>query len=138
MENGHHECKRKSGLFNSVTPLKTVTGQYLVHAKLSKAERAFIARDLHVGDTQLVRPTVVQSAWLAVVNPTYAHLAIRKSENERSLIEEGLMPLTPSTVKALPAPFPSAEQKLAEAVAEIGITGALTALAVIERTVTAV
>lgn len=65
-------------LVNGVATLKTVTGSWLAHARLTKAERAFIARDLYVGDTLLIKPTVVQSAWLAVVNPTYAHWAIRR------------------------------------------------------------
>jgi hypothetical protein len=107
----------------------------LVHAKLSKAERAFLARDLYVGDVQLIKPTVTQSAWLAVVNPTYAHWAIRQSESERPLIEKGLVPLSPP-MKALPAPK-TAEAKLADVVAEIGVSAALTALAALDGHVAA-
>jgi hypothetical protein len=117
---------------NSVATLQTVTGSYLAHAKLTKAQRAFIAADLHSGATQLVHPTVVQSAWLAVVNPTYAHYALRKSERDRALIESGALPLALPAVKALPAPV-SSTAKLAEVVAELGVSGTLDALSTLEK-----
>jgi len=136
MENGNgRQYGARQALVNGVTTLRTVTGQFLVHAKLSKAERAFLARDLYVGDVQLIKPTVTQSAWLAVVNPTYAHWAIRQSESERPLIEKGLVPLSPP-MKALPAPK-TAEAKLADVVAEIGVSAALTALAALDGHVAA-
>jgi hypothetical protein len=121
MQNGHPECGVKQGFYNSVAPLKTVTGQYLVHAKLTKPERAFIARDLYLGDTQLIKPTMVQSAQLALVNLSYAFQAVGKSERERELIERSVLPLRPpAAVKALPAPTPPAAMA-AELVNAVGI-----------------
>jgi len=129
----------KHDLVNSVATLRTVTGSYLVRAKLSKVERAFIAADLYSGAIQLVYPTVVQSAWLAQVSDTYAHHALRKSERDRALVESGVLPLWPSAVRALPPPSPvSPEQKLSDVVAEIGINNTLVMLAAFERTAAAV
>lgn len=135
MENGNgRQYGARQALVNGVTTLRTVTGQFLVHAKLSKAERAFLARDLYVGDVQLIKPTVTQSAWLAVVNSTYAHWAIRRPERERALIESGALPLLPP-MKTLPPPVSvSPEEQLAGVVRAFGgITNTINALAMIEH-----
>lgn len=135
MENGkQREYGVRHELVNGTALLRTVTDQYLAHAKLSKAERAFLARDLYTGDVQLVRPTVTQSAWLAVVNSTYAHWAIRRPERERALIESGALPLLPP-MKTLPPPVSvSPEEQLAGVVRAFGgITNTINALAMIEH-----
>jgi hypothetical protein len=101
---------------------KLVTGMWLAHAKLSKAERAYIAADLYHGDTRLIEPTMLQSATLARVNVTYAHIAASRLA-DRLLVESGAVPLTPkSTVKALPAPV-SVEARMASVIHDVGIQG---------------
>ena len=131
MENG---SGKYSAAFASVNPVQLVTGQWCAHAKLSLAARAYLAAHLHTGKAQLISPTVVQSARLARVNPTYVHWAIKRP-NDRLLVESGAVPIVPPAMpKALPAPT-SPEAKLADVVSEIGINGALLALSVIEREV---
>jgi hypothetical protein len=123
------------GLVNSVVaPAKVVTGNYLAYAKLTKAQRAFVAADLVTGAAQLVQPTVLDAAWLASVNPTYAHYALRHSEQERFLIEKGILPLAPTVpaMKALPAPVDPVRQ-LADIVGVLGVGGTLDALTAIEQ-----
>jgi hypothetical protein len=72
----------------------------LAHTRKSRVERAFLAADLHTGAKVLVAPTIVQSALLVGVNRTDAHCAAKR-QRERSLIEQGLIPLMPSPHLAL-------------------------------------
>jgi hypothetical protein len=96
---------------------------WLAHAKLSKAERAYIAADLYFGDARLVEPTMLQSASLARVNVTYAHIAASRPA-DRLLVEGGIVSLAPKPiVKALPAPV-SVEQRLVSVINDVGIKGA--------------
>ena len=128
MKNGNGEYSAASALVN---PVRLVTGQWCAHAKLSLAERAYLAADLHVGKAQLISPTVVQSARLARVNPTYAHWAVKRP-NDRLLVTSGAVPIVPpSMAKALPAPV-SPLDRLADIVTELGVPGTLDMLAVIE------
>jgi hypothetical protein len=110
---------------------RLITGQWLAHAKLTLAERAYLAADLFSGVAQLVAPTVVQCALLARVNSTYAHAAIKRP-NDRAFVVSGVVPLMVPTVKALPAPA-SAEQRLVDIVAEQGVNNTLAMLVAIER-----
>jgi hypothetical protein len=111
---------------------------WLAHAKLTKAERAYLAGDLYTGAARLVQPTMLQSAALARVNVTYAHAVVRRPA-DRLLVESGAVPLVPpsSGLKTLPAPAP-AEQRLADIVAERGVNATLAMLVTIERQVAAV
>jgi hypothetical protein len=52
-------------------PVTSVTGRFMAHTHRSIVARAFMAADLHLGVTQLVAPTVTQSAHIARVNLTY-------------------------------------------------------------------
>jgi hypothetical protein len=69
-------------------------GRYLAHNQLSLVKKAFFGADLATGRRPLVAPTVLQSAMLARVNPTYVRYAIKRL-GERTAIEAGLIPLVP-------------------------------------------
>ena len=103
----------------------------IARAQLSLVERAYAAADLHKGNVLLVQPTVLQSAALYRVNPTYVHCALKRP-NDRKLVESGAVPFTLPVVKALPAPV-SPQQRLADVVAEVGVTGTLNMLAVLDK-----
>jgi hypothetical protein len=113
-----------SAAYTPVNPVpRLVTGMWLAHAKLSKGERAYIAADLYHGDARLIEPTMLQSAALARVNPSYAHIAASRPA-DRLLIETGVVSLAPkSIVKALPAPT-SVEARMASVIHDVGIQGA--------------
>ena len=129
MENG---SGKYSAAFASVNPVQLVTGQWCAHAKLSLAARAYLAADLHTGKAQLISPTVVQSARLARVNPTYVHWAIKRP-NDRLLVESGAVPIVPPAMpKALPAPV-SPQERLASVVSEVGVNSTLAMLVAFER-----
>src|SRR6516165_8654707 len=104
-----------------VNPVRAVTGRYLAHAKHTHSECAFVGADLVTGRCQLVDPTIIQAAYLAHgVNRSAVQWALQRL-NERTAIETGVIPLVPSKpLKALPAPM-SAEQRIAEVVAEFGM-----------------
>jgi hypothetical protein len=126
------QCNAACAPVNMVPRL--VTGQWLAHAKLTLAERAYLAGDLYTGAAQLVQPTMLQSAALAKVNATYAHAAFRRPA-DRLLVESGAVPLVPSVMpKALPKPVDPVEQ-LADVVAAVGVNGTLGLLAQIETAV---
>jgi|SRR6516164_2283513 hypothetical protein len=131
MENGHGKYSLKNELLNGVVLPRAVTGQYIARAQLSLVERAYAAADLHKGNVLLVQPTVLQSAALYRVNPTYVHCALKRP-NDRKLVESGAVPFTLPVVKALPAPV-SPQQRLADVVAEVGVTGTLNMLAVLDK-----
>ncbi|UPK32840.1 hypothetical protein IVB18_31945 [Bradyrhizobium sp. 186] len=71
-----------------------VTGNFLAHSQRSPIGRAFIGADLVTGAQQLVKPTVVQAAFLAGTNRAYVYWAIRR-QPERAEIEAGAIPLVP-------------------------------------------
>ena len=72
---------------------RPVSGRYLAHARLTPAEWAYLAADLYNGRRFLVKPTMVQAAWLArKISTTYAHTALRRPD-ERWLVENGHLPL---------------------------------------------
>ena len=85
MENGNgRQYGARQALVNGVTTLRTVTGQFLVHAKLSKAERAFLARDLYVGDVQLIKPTVTsRRGWQSSIPRTPTGLSASRKASAR-------------------------------------------------------
>ena len=114
---------------NGAAP-RPVTGRYLAHAKLSAAERAFIASDLVDGRLQLVKPTLTAAAHLARTNVTYVQAALKR-QDERALIEAGVRPLALPLQPALPA-HKSAQEKLADIVREVGSGMVLDLLAHIE------
>ena len=121
-----------SAAFAPVNPVRLITGQWSAHAKLSLAARAYLAADLHTGKAQLISPTVVQSARLARVNPTYVHWAIKRP-NDRLLVESGAVPIVPPAMpKALPAPV-SPQERLASVVSEVGVNSTLAMLVAFER-----
>jgi hypothetical protein len=109
---------------------RPVTGRYLAHAKLSAAERAFIASDLVDGRLQLVKPTLTAAAHLARTNVTYVQAALKR-QDERALIEAGVRPLALPLQPALPE-HKSAQEKLADIVREVGSGMVLDLLAHIE------
>jgi hypothetical protein len=113
--------------------VKTHTGQWLAHNRLSRVERAFLAADLVTGACQLVEPTVAQAARLARVSNTYVHWAIHRL-SERKLITDGaipLMPYLPASQLALPRPAdvsPVTDSQLVEIVRLAGTERAFKAI----------
>ena len=114
---------------NGAAP-RPVTGRYLAHAKLSAAERAFIASDLVDGRLQLVKPTLTAAAHLARTNTTYVQWALQR-QAERLAIEAGTRGGVPAQRPALPSST-SAQDRLADLVAELGSSQVLDLLAGIE------
>jgi len=76
-------------------PVPSLTGRFLAHNQESRVVRAFLAAELHAGVKRLDKPTRLQAALLARVNPTYALWAEKRME-ERWQIEAGLIPLVPA------------------------------------------
>jgi hypothetical protein len=76
-------------------PVPALTGRYLSHNQESRVVRAFFAADLHRGVKRLDKPTRLQAAFLARVNPTYVFWA-EKRIAERAAIESGYVPLMPT------------------------------------------
>jgi hypothetical protein len=114
-----------------------ITGRYLSHNGESRVVRAFLAADLHSGAKQLVKPTMLQSAFLAGVNRTYAHWATKR-QAERFEIEAGLVPLVPPPVsKANGSMLPMSitgmpDAELIDFVKSIGINRVLNAACAVE------
>lgn len=82
-------------LLEPATMAAPVFGRALAHSRLDLIRRSFIARDLCASVLRLTEPTQLQAAFLARVNPTYVHWAIKRSA-ERTEIEAGLIPLVPA------------------------------------------
>ena len=112
---------------------RPVTGRWLAHAKLSAAERAFVTSDLVEGRIRLVRPTLTAAAHLARTNTTYVQWALQR-QAERLAIEAGAMPLVPAQRPALPSST-SAQDRLADLVAELGSSQVLDLLAGIDAAI---
>jgi hypothetical protein len=45
-----------------------ISGRFLAHTRDSRIARAFTAADLHAGTKQLIKPTMVQAAFLARIS----------------------------------------------------------------------
>ncbi|MDA9424027.1 hypothetical protein [Bradyrhizobium sp. CCBAU 53380] len=73
---------------------RPIAGSYLSYNRHDAIGRAFLAADLHLGLRTLREPTIVQAAYLARVNRTYAFWAVKRFPN-RAEIEAGLLPLVP-------------------------------------------
>jgi hypothetical protein len=109
--------------------VKTVTGRYLAHGKLSKPERAVLAADLHDGTAVLGRLTIAQLARLAGVSDTYVRAAIAASPERRRRVKAGEVPLVapPPVRRTLPLPAPaisfaaSSDDQVVNLVREIGV-----------------
>ena len=80
---------------SAAMPIPSLTGHYLARNGESRVVRAFLAAELHAGVKRLDKPTRLQAALLARVNPTYALWAEKRME-ERWQIEAGLIPLVPA------------------------------------------
>jgi hypothetical protein len=111
-----------------------VTGRFLAHNKHDQINRAFMAADLHAGKTQLILPTIVQSAILARVNQTYAHWAFKRL-GERADIEAGFIPLVPPKASASESKIWTIDEYLADVVRSFGIDRVLDAAAKVEDSV---
>jgi hypothetical protein len=59
----------------------TITGRNLAHSTRTKAARAFVAADLHLGRCRLTNPTVAQAARLAHVCTPYVAAAIALADD---------------------------------------------------------
>jgi hypothetical protein len=71
-----------------------ISGQFLASNRYDAIAHAFLACDLYTEAKKLTKPTMLQSAWLARVNVTYAWWA-HKRQAERAAIEAGVIPLVP-------------------------------------------
>jgi hypothetical protein len=78
----------------TATAVPSLTGRFLAHNRHDHVAHAFFAGDLVLGKIRLVQPTVTQAAFLAGVNRTYVHWALKR-QAERGAIEAGLVPLVP-------------------------------------------
>jgi hypothetical protein len=86
---------------NHTTPVR---GRLLSRSPSSHHERAFRGADFYCGRAHLVKPTLMQSAFLAHSTPTAIWWAVHR-EAYRAEILAGLLPLTPPRVRPLRAPF---------------------------------
>jgi hypothetical protein len=122
---------------SAATPIPAFTGRFLAFNRKSPVVRAFYAADLHSGAKQLVKPTMVQSAFLAGVNRAYAHWAANR-QAERADIERGLIPLVPSGSKLngtmLPASITGhiADSDVIDFVRSVGVNRVLEAAVAVE------
>jgi len=71
-----------------------ISGNFLARNRYDAVAHAFFACDLYTGAKELTKPTMLQSAYLARVNVTYAWWA-HKRQAERAAIEAGVIPLVP-------------------------------------------
>jgi hypothetical protein len=71
-----------------------ISGQFLARNRYDAVAHAFFARDLYTGAKELTKPTMLQAAYLARVNVTYAWWAFKR-QAERAAIEAGVIPLVP-------------------------------------------
>jgi hypothetical protein len=124
-----------NGSINTATPTivrvepMPVTGRYLAHNKLSRAERAFLASDLISGDKLLVRPTISQAAMLSKVNATYVWWAGQR-EAHRDEILQGWLPLVPP--REIKSRAPITDDDLFSIVREAGLARTLEAACAVE------
>jgi hypothetical protein len=98
---------------------------------LSKTRRALLGAAVLKGEYDL-KPTAKDVARMVGCSVAYLHRAAKLSPAEEQRVRAHLRPLIEPKVKALPVPV-SPQQRLAEVVAELGITGTLTMLAAIEK-----
>jgi hypothetical protein len=120
-------------------PVPSLSGRYLAHNRESLVVRAFMAADLVTGRRRLERPTRLQAAALARVNPTYVTWA-QKRMAERWLIEAGFVPLVPASivpklnVNTLPVPITGRmpDSDLVDFVRSVGVNRVLEAAVAVE------
>jgi hypothetical protein len=113
-----------------------ISGHCLAFNRHDRVGRAFIAADLYRGILRLTEPTKLQSAFLARVNPTYVHWAVKR-QAERAEIEAGLIPLVPPQFIApkantLPAVTDVDDAAVVNFVRRVGVTRVLEAAVVVE------
>jgi hypothetical protein len=124
-----------NGSINDATPTivraasMPVTGRYLAHNKLGRAERAFLASDLISGDRRLVQPTISQAAMLAKVNATYVWWAGQR-EAHRDEVLQGWLPLVPP--REIKSSTPITDGELFDIVRAAGIGRTLEAACAVE------
>jgi len=102
---------------------KCLSGQSIAHSipNLNAVQRAFVAASLHRGDNLLIQPTITQTAALLRVSGTYVHHALRRTEQQRVLIEDGVLPLVPPVTRpALPVSRPIQDEDLVALATTIG------------------
>ena len=123
---------------SAATPIPALSGRFLAFNRKSRVVRAFLAADLHSGAKRLVKPTMVQSAFLAGVNRAYAHWAAKRLA-ERAEIEAGLIPLVPPSVSGangamLPASITGyfADSDVVDFVRSVGVNRVLEAAVAVE------
>ena len=78
----------------SARTISTLTGQFLARNRSTLAIRAFMAADLRSGRKVLAEPTRAQAGALARCSATAVYWAEQR-QNQRLLIETGLVPLVP-------------------------------------------
>ena len=106
---------------------KPVAGQWLARNQLSLAARAFEAADLMIGASRLIKPTLRQVSFLARVNSTYVHWAV-KQQAERELILLGCRPLVPRPMPEI-SPFTMSAMPTVETVGPLLTDDELMAIA---------
>lgn len=110
-------------------------------AQVDQELRTVVAYDYSYGELGGVRrhgdvghdaPTVLQSAWLARVNVTYVHHALKQAAN-RFWIEHGYTPLGPPRLKEPQLPVPMVDDAdIIDIVRKYGIARTLDACCAVE------
>jgi hypothetical protein len=128
MANVYHLINRD---VNDVEPAP-VSGNYLAYNRYDMIGKAFMAADLRRSARVLRNPTLVQAAWLARVNRTYAFWA-DKLYAQRAEIEAGLLPLVPPAPKlSLIVPEVISDAELADTIRKVGVMRTLEMAALVE------
>ena len=100
--------------------VRVVDAHSLAHRKAPRATAACDAADLVDGLTRLQNPTIKVAAVACDVSQSYVVKALNLSPAQRDAVRRGERPLVLPPLKALPAPM-SAEERVAEVVAEFGM-----------------
>src|SRR5262245_22060625 len=125
----------------ALTPFRAVDAHSLPHRKASKAARAVDAADILDGLMTLQNLTVpLVAAALGISSSSVAN-ARRLTPEQRDAVRKGKRPLVLPTKPAplpLPPPAPvSAQQRLAEIVAEVGVNTTIDMIAALDCSVAA-
>jgi hypothetical protein len=120
-------------VFEGPLPITGNDLSYIVN-RLDRIGRAFVAADLYSGACYLIKPTLKQAAWLAHVNYSYAHWAVKRYAQRKDILA-GLLPLVPpftpkSTSIITPETVTDAE--LADVIRKAGISRTLDVAAMVE------
>jgi hypothetical protein len=90
----------------TLTPVPSISGRRLAHAKLTASQRAGIAAALQLGELRSERPTGEQVSEACRANRVYVRKARRATPTERRRLIAGAI-----TIQGLSRPTPSSRRK---------------------------